>query len=94
MDYPLVRRALDRKIQALESTFPGLEVIDLGTHFRLGIPRQYRVGHEAHFAEVTKQFLRFLHGEDTLPSWERPNMLAKYGITTRGVELSRKTHRA
>ncbi len=94
MDYPLVRRALDRKIEALSATIPGLEVVDLGTHFRLGIPPRYRVGHEAHFAEVTKQFLRYLRGQDLLPAWEKPNMLAKYGITTRGVELSRKPQRA
>ncbi len=94
IDYPLVRRALDRKVESLRASFPGLEVIDLGTHFRLAIPNRFRVGHEAHFAEVTKQFLRYLRGQETMPAWEKPNMLAKYGITTRGVELGRNARRA
>ena len=90
MDYPLVRRALDRKLHELSVEFPGVSVIDLGTHFRLSIPNQYRVGHEAHFAQVTKQFLRYLRQQDTMPAWEKPNMMAKYFVTTRGVEMSRK----
>jgi hypothetical protein len=28
--------------------------------------------------------------KETLPAWEKPNMLAKYGITTGGVALARK----
>ena len=46
-------------------------------------------GHEAHFAEVTKNFLRYLKDRSALPSWERPNMLAKYHVTTAGVALAR-----
>jgi hypothetical protein len=95
MEYPLVRRAVDRKIQDLAAEIPGLGVVDLGTHFRIAIPTEYRVGHETHFAQVTKQFLRYVRGQDTMPAWEKPNMLAKYSVTTRGVEMSRKggTHR-
>jgi len=26
-----------------------------------------------------------------MPAWERPNMLAKYYVTTKGAELSRKS---
>ena len=94
MDYPLVRRALDRKLQALQAVYPGVGVVDLGTHLRLAIPERYRVGHEAHFAQVTKQFLRYLRQQDTLPGWEKPNMLTKYLITTRGVALSRQARGA
>ena len=86
---PLIRRGVDRKIR-LHAETPGLGVVDLGTHFRIAIPAEYRVGHEAHFAQVTKQFLRYVRGQVTLPAWEKPNMLAKYFITTRGVEVSRK----
>ena len=89
MEYMLVRRALDRKVQNLQAEHPGIAVVDLGTHFRVTIPAVYRVGHEAHFAQVTKQFLRYLRGQDMLPAWEKPNMIAKYLVTTRGVELSR-----
>jgi hypothetical protein len=54
------------------------------------IPEKYRVGHEAHFAQVTKQFLGYLRDQKSLPAWEKANMLAKYYTTTKGVELSRK----
>ncbi len=91
MEYALVGRALDRKVHELHVEFPGIGVTDLGTHFRVSIPSQYRVGHEAHFAEVTKQFLRYLRGQDPMPAWEKPNMMAKYFITTRGVEMSRRS---
>ena len=90
MEMPLVRLAIERKIQELHPEIPGLGVVDLGTHFRVSIPSQYRVGHEAHFAQVTKQFLRYLRGQDTMPVCEKPNMMAKYLTTTRGVELSRR----
>lgn len=93
MEYPMVRRALDHKVHTLQADYPGIGVLDEGTHFRLAIPQQYRVGHEAHFGQVTRQFVRYLRGQDSLPAWEKPNMLAKYFVTTHGVELSRKTQR-
>jgi len=55
----------------------------------LRIPDQFRIGHEAHFAEVTRQFLHYLEDRRRLPAWEKPNMAAKYYVTTHGVQLSR-----
>ncbi|MBI2805701.1 MAG: oxidoreductase [Planctomycetes bacterium] len=91
MEYALVRRAIELKLRSLQVDFPGVGVTDLGTHFRVAIPREFRVGHEAHFAQVTKQFLRYLQKQDAMPAWEKPNMMAKYTVTTRGVEASRAT---
>jgi hypothetical protein len=51
------------------------------------IPDQYRVGHEAHFAQVTKQFFEYLKRPETFPAWENPN-LAKYYVSTKGVEMA------
>ena len=34
-------------------------------------------------------YLDYLSGRDTLPAWERANMLAKYYVTTTGTEMSR-----
>jgi hypothetical protein len=59
--------------------------------FRLVIPERLRVGHEAHFAQVTRQFFRYLKNPKAMPSWEKPGMLAKYYVTTRGVELAQKS---
>jgi hypothetical protein len=55
---------------------------------RIVVPDKYRVGHEAHFAEVAGHFLAYLKDPRTLPAWEKANMRAKYAVTTRGVELS------
>jgi hypothetical protein len=39
---------------------------------------------------VTQRFLRFVRDRRTLPAWERPNMLAKYFVTTEGTRLARQ----
>jgi predicted dehydrogenase len=93
MEYGLVQRAIELKLRSLQPEFPGVGMTDLGTHFRVAIPAEYRVGHEAHFAQVTQQFLGYLREPATMPAWEKSNMLAKYVVTTRGVEASRKAMR-
>jgi predicted dehydrogenase len=89
-DKPRVLAALKKRIQALQSSYPGLALEDQGGQLLVTIPEKYRVGHEAHFAQVTKQFLGYLKNPKSLPAWEKANMLAKYYTTTKGVELSRK----
>ena len=88
-EHPRVLAAVRARIAALQKEFPGLAVSERGADIHIAIPERYRVGHEAHFAEVTAAFLRFLQDRTTLPAWERPNMLAKYYVTTKGTELSR-----
>jgi predicted dehydrogenase len=85
-----VLSAVVRKIAAVSSEFPGVEVQDCGSEIRVSIPDALRVGHEAHFADVTKRFLEYLRDRSALPEWERPNMLAKYFVSTTGTESSRK----
>jgi predicted dehydrogenase len=82
-------QALERKIGALATRYPGVATEDQGARVRVTIPHQYRVGHEAHFAQVTKQFFEYLQHPETFPAWENPNMLAKYYVSTKGVELAR-----
>ncbi len=45
--------------------------------WRITIPDLLKVGHEAHFAQVTENYLDYL-SEGTMPDWEVPNMIAKY----------------
>lgn len=85
---PDVKAALDRKIAALLNQYPGIAVEDLRRQMRVAVPDIYRVGHEAHFGQVTKQFFEYWRHPETFPNWENPNMLAKYYTCTRGVELS------
>jgi predicted dehydrogenase len=81
--------ALKKKMADFEKTYPGVTVQQNGNEARIVIPDRYRVGHEAHFAQVTNRFFDYLKAPRTIPPWEKPNMLVKYFITTRGVELSR-----
>jgi predicted dehydrogenase len=87
---PQVLAAAHARIAALQREYPGVRVEDRGTELHIAVPETFRVGHEAHFAQVTTNFLGYLRDRGTLPAWERPNMLAKYYVTTTGTELSRK----
>lgn len=80
--------ALRHTIHRLQSSFEGLGIEDHGTEFRLTIPDRFRVGHEAHFGEVTRQFFGYLRNPQSLPAWEKPNMLAKYYVSTTGVAMA------
>ena len=89
-DATAVEAALRRRVAALAGERPGLAVEAAAGGFRVVVPDTYRVGHEAHFAEVTRRFLDYLKDPASLPRWERANMLAKYYVTTQAVALSRK----
>jgi predicted dehydrogenase len=88
---PGVSGALRRRVAALEQQYSGIGVEDEGAQLRVTIPAPHRVGHEAHFAQVTKRFFEYLRHPEQFPDWENPNMLAKYSVSTQGVELSRQT---
>ncbi len=85
-----VLAAVRARIQAAQQEYPGVSVEDLGSEIRISVPDALRVGHEAHFGQVASRFLGYLRNRASLPSWERPNMLAKYFVTTTGTELSRQ----
>lgn len=87
---PGVKAALEHKVGELAKRFPGVGTEDQGGQVRVTIPDRYRVGHEAHFAQVTNQFFAYLNRPETFPAWENPNMLAKYWVSTKGTELSQK----
>ncbi len=82
--------ALQRKVQTLQKAWPGLAVQDQGARLRVIIPERYRIGHEAHFSLLTRQFLDYVRNPKAIPFWEKPNMLAKYFVTTKGIELARQ----
>lgn len=81
--------ALRKRIAGLQTRWPGLAFKEQGTEARITIPSQFRVSHEAHFAQVTRQYFEYLKAPKSMKPWEKANMLAKYYITTKGVELGR-----
>ena len=88
-DRAKVLAAVKARVAALQGQWPGVAVDERHGEIHLSIPETFRVGHEAHFAEVTRNFLGYLRNPD-VPAWERQNMLAKYYVTTTGTELSHK----
>ena len=85
-----VLAATRARIAALQGTYPGVGVEERGAEIHIIVPAALRVSHEAHFAQVATNFLGYIRDRRTLPAWERPNMLAKYYVTTKGTELSRQ----
>ena len=79
---------LERRIAALQTAHPGVELVKLGREWRVAIPEALRTRHEAHFAELTRDFLHHVVQRQPLPVWEKPNALAKYYVCTEGVALS------
>jgi predicted dehydrogenase len=82
--------ALQNKTAALQSRWPGLAMTRTDNEARLVIPEKFRVGHEEHFAQVANRYFDYLRDPKQLPAWERPNMLAKYYVSTHGVESGRR----
>jgi len=88
VDMAAAENALEAALADLSEEYPGLAMEKSENGWIVNIPDKYKVGHEAHFAQVTERYLQYLE-EGKLPDWEVPNMLAKYYVTTRGYELSR-----
>jgi len=86
-----VLTAVRKKVASLQSQWPGLSVVEAGKTLRIVVPETFRVGHEAHFAQVTNRVFDYLESPGSIPGWERANMLAKYWVSTKGVELSHAT---
>lgn len=86
-----VGAALKAKVAALQKNYPGLALREDGEWYQILIPEKLRVGHEAHFALLTRRFLDCVSNPKSLPAWEKPNMLAKYFVTTEGVKIARQT---
>ena len=74
--------------EPIAKKYPGVELkLQDDGRVLVAIPQSYRNGHEAHFGQVTENFLDYL-ANGTMPSWEVPCMIAKYYITTKGWELA------
>jgi len=84
-----VATSLIKAVAGLQRKFPGLKAEKAQDGWHIVIPDKCRVGHEAHFRNVMEAYLQYL-AQGRLPEWEVPNMIAKYYITTRSLELARQ----
>jgi hypothetical protein len=68
--------------------YPGVTLAAVSGGWRVEIPASYKVGHEAHFAQVMQRFLGFV-AAGRVPEWEVKGMLAKYYTSTKALEVAR-----
>ncbi len=80
-------RALRAAVENVAKDWPGVGLKRAGANWEITVPEKYAVGHEAHFAQVTENYLKYLAAQ-RLPEWEVPNMLAKYYTSTEAYRLS------
>jgi len=80
-------KVLEKAVAALQSKYPGVELEQKGNIWHVLIPDKYRIGHEAHFRQVTERYLKYLI-DGKLPHWEVLNMKTKYNITTEALKLA------
>jgi len=82
-----LKKAVEQDIAA---NYPGLKLIKISEKlWTIEIPAQFKVGHEAHFGQVTEQYLHYLK-DGKLPEWEVPNMIVKYYTTTEAMKMAEK----
>lgn len=80
-------KAVMADLKQINIKYPGVELKKNDKGWEVIIPEKYKVGHEDHFAQVTKKYLGYLK-DGKLPEWEVPNMIAKYYTTTKALELA------
>ena len=87
-DYNLFENHLKVAINStLSQKYPGIKLQKIDdTTWALDIPQTYKIGHEQHFEQVTKNFLKYLK-EGNMPSWEVPNMIVKYYTTSEAFKF-------
>lgn len=69
--------------------FPGTSSVLLEDgSWRIDIPDTFKIGHEAHFAQVTENYLKYLDTGE-LPQWEVPNMITKYYTTIAAYKMAK-----
>nr|WP_255785055.1 putative oxidoreductase C-terminal domain-containing protein [Membranihabitans maritimus] len=83
-----IESKLDQIIPEVEKDFSGISYKKVENGWEVVIPSELKVGHEAHFAQVTRKFLEYMENGE-VPEWEKQFMLTKYYLTTRAYEMSR-----
>ena len=89
-DHKTILAKVTHRCQSWQHRWQGVQVRDLGDQIQIEIPATLRVGHEQHFAEVLNEFITYFHTPRQIPIWERPNLLAKYYLTTKAVQMAKQ----
>ena len=83
----VLQSAIDTEIQEL---FPGTTAEKMSNgQWKINIPDEFKIGHEAHFGQVTENYLKYLKAGE-LPAWEIPNMITKYYTTIAAYKMAKQ----
>lgn len=75
-------------VEEIAESYPGVTVEKTDdSKWKVNIPEKYKNGHEAHFGQVMEKYLQYLVAGD-LPEWEVPNMITKYYVTTKALDMA------
>lgn len=81
---------LNQTLESLQEDFPGIEANKISdSKWKIIIPEVLKIGHEAHFGQVTDNFLKY-YKNGKLPEWEIPNMITKYYTTSEAYKKALK----
>jgi len=81
---------LNNALESIQGEYPGIEANKISdSKWKILIPEVLKIGHEAHFGQVTDNFLKY-YKDGKLPAWEVPNMITKYYITTQAYKKALK----
>ena len=76
-------------ITTISEQYKGVSLKKNEKGYEVIVPESFKEGHESHFARVTEKYLDYLLNHN-MPSWEVPNMLAKYYTTTQAQKMAAK----
>ena len=75
-------------LSEIQGGFPGVTSTKISDSlWKINVPEELKIGHEAHFGEVTSNFLTYLENGE-LPKWEVPNMITKYYTTIEAYKMA------
>ena len=81
---------LNNALDSIQGEYPGIEANKISdSKWKILIPEVLKIGHEAHFGQVTDNFLKY-YKDGQLPAWEVPNMITKYYTTTQAYKKALK----
>lgn len=81
---------LEKALESIQGEYTGIEADKISdSKWKILIPEVLKIGHEAHFGQVTDNFLKY-YNDGQLPVWEVPNMITKYYTTTQAYKKALK----
>ncbi len=80
---------ITKTVEQLKKTYPYVSVKRIsGNRYQIVVPVESRKGHEDYFGYVAQKYFGYLVNQN-MPEWEISNILAKYYITTKALEMAK-----